>query len=108
LAELLRHGLLQPSFLPPAPVRALRDLTRDRKTLIQERAQEVNRLHKVLETANRTLAAVATDKAQRAPRASGRRMRAAILAGAQDLAVLAELARGRLRQKLPALRAASC
>jgi transposase len=102
LADLLRHGLLQPSFIPPAPVRALRDLTRYRKTLIQERAQEVNRLHKVLETANLKLASVATDILG----ASGRRMLEAILAGEQDPAVLAELAQGRLRQKLPQLRLA--
>jgi transposase len=99
LADLLRHGLLQPSFIPPAPVRALRDLTRYRKTLVQERAQEVNRLHKVLETANLKLASVATDILG----ASGRRMLEAILAGEHDPAVLAELARGRLRQKLPQL-----
>jgi transposase len=102
LADLLRHGLLQPSFIPPAPVRALRDLTRYRKTLIQERAHEVNRLQKVLETANLKLASVATDVLG----ASGRRMLEAILAGEQDPAVLAELARGRLRQKLPQLRLA--
>jgi Transposase len=52
IADLLRHGLLQASFIPPAPIRELRDLARYRKTLVQERAQEVNRLHKVLETAN--------------------------------------------------------
>lgn len=102
LADLLRHGLLQPSFIPPAPVRALRDLTRYRKTLIQERAQEVNRLHKVLETANLKLASVASDILG----ASGRRMLEAILTGEQDPAVLAELAQGRLRQKLPQLRLA--
>src|SRR5689334_16776877 len=52
LADLLRHGLLKASFIPPAPQRELRDLTRYRKTLVQERAQEANRLQKVLETAN--------------------------------------------------------
>lgn len=61
LADLLRHGLLKASFIPPQPIRALRELTRYRKTLVQERAQEVNRLHKVLESANLTLGAVATD-----------------------------------------------
>src|SRR6202035_508210 len=61
LADLLRHGLLKASFIPPKPVRELRDLMRYRKTLVQERADEVNRLQKVLETANPKLASVATD-----------------------------------------------
>jgi transposase len=52
LADLLRHGLLKASFIPPTPIRELRDLTRYRKSLVQERAREVNRVHKVLETAN--------------------------------------------------------
>jgi transposase len=77
-------------------------LTRYRTTLIRERAQEVTRLQKVLETANLKLASVATDVLG----ASGRRMLEAILAGEHDPAVLAELARGRLRQKLPQLRLA--
>jgi transposase len=102
LADLLRHGLLQASFIPPRPIRELRELTRYRKTLVQERAQEVNRLHKVLESANLKLAVVATDVMG----TSGRDMLAAILAGEQDPAVLAELARGRLRAKLPLLRQA--
>jgi transposase len=102
LADLLRHGLLQPSFIPPAPIRALRDLTRYRKTLVQERAQEANRLQKVLETANLKLSSVATDVLG----VSGRRMLEALLGGEQDPAVLAELAKGRLREKLPALRLA--
>jgi transposase len=59
LAELLRHGLLQASFIPPAPIRALRELTRYRKTLVQQRADEINRLQKTLEGANLKLAAVA-------------------------------------------------
>jgi transposase len=61
LADLHRHGLLKASFIPPAPIRELRELTRYRKTLVQERAQEINRLQKVLEGANIKLAAVATD-----------------------------------------------
>lgn len=61
LADLLRHGLLKASFIPPAPIRAWRELTRYRKSLVQERAQEVNRFHKVLETATIKLASVATD-----------------------------------------------
>ena len=102
LADLLRHGLLKASFIPPQPIRELRELTRYRKTLVQERAQEVNRLHKVLESANRKLAVVATDVLG----ASGRDLLAAILSGEEDAAALAALARGRLRAKLPMLRQA--
>jgi hypothetical protein len=101
LADLLRHGLLKASFIPPQPIRELRELTRYRKTLVQERAQEVNRLHNVLESANVKLATVATDILG----TSGRDMQAAILAGEQDAAVLAALARGRLRAQLPQVRA---
>ena len=61
IADLLPHGLLRASFIPPSPIRVLRELTRYRKTLVQEQAQEVNRLHKVLEGATIKLAAVATD-----------------------------------------------
>src|SRR5438876_5287928 len=102
IADLLRHGLLKASFIPPKPIRDLRDLVRYRKTLVQERAQEVNRLQKVLETANVKLAAVATDVLGK----SGRAMLEALLGGEQDPEVLAELARGRLRAKLPELRKA--
>lgn len=102
LADLLRHGLLAASFIPPKPIRALRELTRYRHTLVQERAQEVNRLHKVLEGTNIKLTAVATDVLGK----SGRLMLAALLEGEQDAEALAELARGRLRAKLPDLRLA--
>jgi transposase len=102
LADLLRHGLLKASFIPPAPIRELRDLTRYRKTLVQERADEVNRLHKVLETANVKLTAVATDVLGK----SGRAMLDALVKGTTDPEILAELARGRLRQKLPQLQEA--
>lgn len=102
IADLLRHGLLRPSFVPPAPIRELRELTRYRKTLVRERAQEVNRLHKVLEGANIKLGAVVTDVLG----VSARRMLAALLAGERDAAVLADLARARLRGKLPELRLA--
>ncbi len=102
LADLHRHGLLKASFIPPKPVRVLRELTRYRKTLVQERAQEVNRLQKVLEGANIKLAAVATDVLGK----SGRHMLEALLGGEQDAEALAELARGRLRAKLPELRLA--
>lgn len=102
IADLLRHGLLKASFIPPQPIRDLRDLTRYRKTLRQERAQEVNRLQKVLETANLKLASVASDVLGK----SGRDMLDALVGGQSDPLVLAELARGRLRAKLPELRLA--
>lgn len=95
LADLLRHGLLQPSFIPPAPVRELRELTRYRKSLVEARAREVNRVQKVLEGANIKLSSVATDVLGK----SGRAMLEALIAGEQDPAVLAELARGRMRSK---------
>ena len=102
LADLLRHGLLKASFIPPKPVRELRDLMRYRKTIVQQRADEVNRLQKVLETANLKLASVATDVLGK----SGRSMLDAILGGQDDPELLAELARGRLRAKLADLRKA--
>jgi len=102
IADLLRHGLLQASFIPPEPIRELREVTRYRKTLIQERADETNRLQKVLEMANLKLAVVATNVLG----TSGRAMLEAILGEQQDAQVLAELARGRLRSKLPALQQA--
>jgi len=102
LADLLRHGLLKASFIPPKPVRELRDLMRYRKTIVRERADEVNRLQKVLETANIKLASVATDVLGK----SGRAMLDAILSGQDDPEILADLARGRLRAKLPDLRKA--
>jgi len=102
LADLLRHGLLKASFIPPKPIRELRDLTRYRKKLVQERAGEINRLQKVLETANIKLASVATDVLGK----SGRSMIDALLGGFNDPEALAELARGRLRSKLADLRKA--
>lgn len=102
LAQLLEHGLLRGSFVPPPPLRELRDLTRYRKVLIQERTREANRLHKVLEDAGIKLATVATDILG----VSGRDMLHALVAGTTDPEVLAELARGTLRKKLPALRQA--
>ncbi len=102
IADLLRHGLLRPSFIPPAPIRALRELTRYRKTLIRERSQEVNRLHKVLEGANIKIGMVITDVLG----VSARRMLDAMLGGEQDSEVLADLARASLRGKLPELRLA--
>ena len=102
LAELLRHGLLRPSFVPPPPIRVLRDLTRYRKTLVQLRTQESNRVHKVLETANLKLGAVASNVVG----VSGRQMLRAVERGESDPGVLAELAKGRLREKVPARRRA--
>jgi transposase len=102
LAQLLEHGLLRGSFVPPPPLRELRDLTRYRKVLIQERTREANRLHKVLEDADIKLATVATDILG----VSGRDMLHALVAGTTDPDILAELARGTLRKKLPALRQA--
>jgi transposase len=99
IADLLRHGLLRASFIPDRPQRELRELTRYRTTLIQERANEVNRLQKVLEGANIKLASVATDILGR----SGRDMLVALVSGTSDAAALAQLARGRLREKLPQL-----
>lgn len=102
IADLLRHGLLRASFIPPKPIRDLRDLVRYRKTLVQERAQAVNRLQKVLETANIKLSSVACDVLGK----SGRDMLAGLLAGISDAETLAQMARGRLRAKLPELREA--
>jgi transposase len=102
IADLLRHGLLRASFIPPAPIRELREITRYRKTLIRERSQEVNRLHKVLEGANIKLGSVVTDMLG----VSARRMLDALLGGERDPEVLADLARASLRGKLPELRLA--
>ena len=102
IADLLRHGLLKASFIPSKPTRDLRDLVRYRKTLVQERAQEINRLHKVLETANIKLSSVVRDVLGK----SGRRMLAAMIEGVSDAEALAELARGTLRHKLPQLQQA--
>jgi transposase len=99
IADLLRHGLLRPSFVPDRPQRELRELTRYRTALVEERSAEVNRLQKTLEGANVKLAAVATDVLGR----SGRQMLEALVAGQTDAPALAELARGRLRAKLPQL-----
>jgi transposase len=102
IAQLLEHGLLRGSFVPPAPIRELRDLTRYRKALIQDRTREANRLHKLLEDAGIKLASVATDILG----VSGRAMLEALVRGTTDPDVLAELARGKLRSKLAALRQA--
>jgi transposase len=102
LCHLLEAGLLQRSFVPPPPIRRLRTLTRYRKTQIGERQREANRLHKVLEDTGIKLDCVASDILG----VSGRAMLDALCAGTTDPNALAELARGRLRAKLPALKEA--
>jgi transposase len=102
LCQLAEAGLLRASFVPPKPVRQLRNLTRYRKTQIQERAREVNRLHKALEDAGIKLDCVATDILGK----SGRDMLDALVRGTTDPDVLAELARRQMRKKIPALREA--
>jgi transposase len=102
LAQLLECGLLRASLVPPPAIRELRDLTRYRIQQQRDRTQEVNRLCKVLEDAGVKLTSVVSDVMG----ASGRAMIAALVEGTTDPTVLAELARGRLRQKLPALQRA--
>ena len=102
LAELLEHGLLRGSFVPPAAIRELRDLTRYRKRLIQNHTAECQRIQKTLEDAGIKLDSVASDVLG----VSGRAMLAALVAGERDPVVLAELAKGRLRKKIPELRQA--
>lgn len=99
LADLLRHGLLRGSFVPDRPQRELRELTRYRTSLVQERSAEVNRLQKTLEGANIKLGDVATDIMG----LSSRQMLAALAGGETDAAAMAQLAQGRLRDKVPAL-----
>jgi transposase len=102
LAQLLQHGLLRASFVPPRPARELRDLTRQRTQLVRQAASVANRVQKVLEDANLKLGSVASDVLGE----SGRDMLRAIIAGETDPDRLAELARGRMRAKIPALRLA--
>jgi transposase len=102
IAQLLQHGLLRASFVPPRPVRELRDLTRQRTQLIRQRAAVSNRIQKVLEDANIKLASVASDVLG----VSGRAMIAALIRGEQDPAQMAELAKRRMRAKIPELQRA--
>ena len=102
IASLLRHGLLQPSFIPERSQRELRDLTRYRMSLVNERTAEVNRLQKVLEDANIKAAGVATDMLGK----SGREMLDRMVAGETDAVRLAQCARGKMRAKIPQLEAA--
>jgi transposase len=102
IAQLLQHGLLSPSFVPPPSIRELRDLTRQRAVLVRQRAHVANRVEKVLEDANIKLTAVASDVLG----ASSRAMIAELIAGCEDPERLAGLARQRLRAKIPQLRQA--
>jgi transposase len=102
IAQLLQHGLLRGSFVPATPQRELRELTRQRRQLIQAKATVANRIQKVLEDANIKLASVATDVLG----VSGRDMLRALVAGQDDPEALADLARRRLRAKIPQLQLA--
>lgn len=95
LAELMRHGLVRPSFIPPSETRMLRDLTRYRRTLVRQRSHEANRVQKVLEQANIKLGSVASDVLG----VSGRAMLQGLIDGETDGAKLADLAEGRLKSK---------
>jgi transposase len=99
IAGLLRHGLLRPSFVPARDQRELRELTRYRMSLVDERSAEVNRLQKTLEGANIKAAGIATDIMGK----SGREMLDLLVAGQTDPAVLAQCARGRMKEKIPQL-----
>jgi len=102
ICQLVEHGLVRPSFVPPKPIRELRNLTRYRKAQIEERTREAQRLDKVLQDAGIKLSSVASDVLG----VSGRAMLRALIAGTRDPETLAELARGTLRRKIPALRQA--
>jgi transposase len=102
IAELLQHGLLSPSFVPPPEIRRLRDLTRQRTVLVRQKATVANRVQKVLEDANIKLASVASDPLG----VSGRAMIRALIEGQTDPAALADKARAQLRKKIPQLREA--
>lgn len=99
LAQLAAHGLVSASFVPPPPVRELRDLTRTRATIVRERARQIQRIEKVLEDAGIKLSSIASDLTG----VSGRAMLDALVAGERDPRVLAGLAKTRLRNKTPEL-----
>jgi len=99
IAELLRHGLIKASFIPDRWQREMRELTRYRRSIIQERSREVNRIQKVLEGANIKLSSVATDVMG----VSARAMLEAMVSGVEDPEELAQMAKGRMRTKLPQL-----
>jgi transposase len=102
ICQLVEHGLVRPSFVPPKEIRELRNLTRYRKVQIEERTREIQRLEKVLQEAGIKLSSVAS----RVLGVSGRVMLEALIDGTTNPEVLAELARGRLRSKIPALKEA--
>lgn len=99
-AQLLEHGLVRPSFIPDRPTREQRDLARYRRSVIEERGREIQRLHKVLEDAGVKLSSVASSVLTK----SGREMIDALVAGQRDPEVLAEMAKGRMRSKIPELK----
>ena len=96
IADLLRHGLLKASFIPPKPIRELRDLVRTHTQLMQERNRHINRIHKIRETTNIKLSSVVTDIVGK----SARQMIEALIEGESDPVELAKLARGRMRPKI--------
>jgi transposase len=102
ICQLVQHGLVRPSLVPPPEIRRLRDLTRPRKAQINERARSIQRLEKVLQDAGIKLSSVASHTYSKSARA----MREALLAGISDPAQLAELAKARMRLKIPQLREA--
>jgi transposase len=99
LADVAAHGMVRPSFVPPPPIRALRELTRYRRTQVDARVAEIQRLEKVLQDAGVKLTSVASGVLSQ----SGRAMLEALIAGERDPGRLAEMAKGRMRPKIPAL-----
>jgi transposase len=102
ISQLVEHGLVKPSFVPPKPIRELRNLTRYRRAQVEERTREVQRLDKVLQDAGIKLSSVATDILGK----SSRQMLEALVSGGRDAEALSELAKGKLRAKIPALKEA--
>ena len=100
ICQLVEHGLARPSFVPPKPIRELRNLTRYRKAQIEERTREAQRLEKILQDAGVKLSSVATDILG----VSGRAMLTALVQGTRDPDVVSDLARGQLRTKIPQLK----
>lgn len=100
IAQLVEHGLVRPSFVPPPPIRELRDFTLYRRTLVEERTRAIQRLEKVLQDAGIKISSVASTILTK----SGRTILEAMLAGQSDPAVLADMSLGRLRSKIPQLR----
>ena len=99
LADVVAHGMVRPSFVPPPPIRELRELTRYRKNLVDERSREIQRLDKVLQDAGIKLSSVASKVMTK----SGRKMIEALITGETNSEVLANLAEGRMKAKIPAL-----